>query len=143
MRAKKITPKKLIGDFITLKQLLQSVPLSERTIRNYIDAGKLRAYKLDGILLFNVLDVQSFMQRRKVGGGVTAPIIQDTPTVNGAELAAMEQRLLAIASLTPEQADTVKRARVLTDEESREFFARAIRYDGDGNPYTMGDSDVE
>lgn len=138
--AKKLTSKKLIGDFITLKQLLRSVPLSERTIRNYIDKGKVRAYKLDGKLVFNVLDVQAFMQRRKVGGGATAPIIQDAPAINGADFEAMEQRLLAIASLTPETADIVRRARVLTDEESRELFKNALRYDQDG-PYTMGEPD--
>jgi hypothetical protein len=76
MRAKKITSKKLIGDFVTLKQALQSLPVSERTIRNYIDAGKLRAYKLDGMLVFNVLDIEAFLQRRKVGGGATAPVLK-------------------------------------------------------------------
>jgi hypothetical protein len=145
MRAKKLTSKKLIGDFITLKQLLQSVPLSDRTIRNYIDDGKLRAYKLDGMLVFNVLDVQAFLKRRAVGGGATAPTIKDA-SENGHILQwseQMEQRLLAIVRLTPEQADIVSRARVLTDEESQKFFAGAIHYDEDGNPYTMGDPDVE
>jgi hypothetical protein len=136
MRAKKLTSKKLIGDFITLKQLLQSVPLSDRTIRKYIDGGKLRAYKLDGMLVFNVLDIQAFLKRRSVGGGATAPIIKDT-SENGPILQwsqQMEQRLLALVRLTPEQAGIVSRARVFTDEESREFFANAIRYDEDG-PY--------
>jgi excisionase family DNA binding protein len=72
----KLTPKKLIGDFITLKQLVQSVPVSERTIRNWIDAGKMRAYKLDGKLVFNVLDIEAFLQRRRVGGGSIAPIVK-------------------------------------------------------------------
>jgi excisionase family DNA binding protein len=74
--ATKLTPKKLIGDFITLKQLLQSVPVSDRTIRNWIDAGKLRAYKLDGKLVFNVLDIEAFLQRRRVGGGSIAPVVK-------------------------------------------------------------------
>jgi excisionase family DNA binding protein len=76
MRAKKITSKKLIGAFITLKQVLQSLPVSERTVRNYIDDGKLRAYKMDGKLIFNVRDIEAFLQRRRVGGGSIAAIVK-------------------------------------------------------------------
>jgi hypothetical protein len=112
MRAKKITSKKLIGDFVTLKQLLQSLPLSERTIRNYIDAGKMRAYKLDGMLVFNVLDVEAFLKRRAVGGGMTAPIIgeaaAETRVLSDDQAKAVFDKLVAevdakIASLTPEE----------------------------------------
>ena len=73
----KLNPKKIIGDFITLEQVMQSLQLSDRTVRNYIKARKLRAYKLDGKLVFNVLDVEAFLQRRRVGGGTIAPVIKD------------------------------------------------------------------
>jgi hypothetical protein len=118
MRAKKITSKKLIGDFVTLKQLLKSLPLSERTVRNYIDAGKMRAYKLDGMLVFNVLDVEAFLKRRSVGGGVTAPIIGEaaleTKVLSDDEAKAIFDKLAAeldehIASLSPEDIAELER----------------------------------
>jgi hypothetical protein len=76
---RKITSRKLIGDFLTLKQVLESLPVSERTVRSYIDSHKLRAYKMDGKLIFNVLDIEAFLQRRRVGGGPAAAIVKDAP----------------------------------------------------------------
>jgi excisionase family DNA binding protein len=67
--------------FLTLKQVLEWLPVSERTIRRYLDAGKLRAYKMDGLLLFNPADVEAFLKRRRVGGGPVAPF-EDLPELN-------------------------------------------------------------
>ena len=66
-KVKTITSSKVIGDFLTLKQVLKSLPIAERTLHRYIDAGKLRAYKLDGMLIFNTADIEAFLNRRRVG----------------------------------------------------------------------------
>jgi|SRR5437879_4975793 len=84
-KVKTITSSKVIGDFLTLKQVLKSLPIAERTLHRYIDAGKLRAYKLDGMLIFNTADIEAFLNRRRVGGGPTAPILKELPAPAPAE----------------------------------------------------------
>jgi Helix-turn-helix domain len=91
-KAKTITSTKVVSDFLTLKQLLRSLPIAERTLHRYIDAGKLRAYKLDGMLIFNTADIEAFLKRRSVGGGPTAPILKEPPAPAAAPA---ESRLLS------------------------------------------------
>lgn len=50
------------------KQVLEWLPISERSLYRYIHAGKLPCYKLDGLLLFNPDDIETFLKRRHVGG---------------------------------------------------------------------------
>lgn len=64
---------------MTLAQVLKSLPISERTVYRYLKAGKLRAYKFDGMLIFNTADIEAFLKRRSVGGGETAAIVKDVP----------------------------------------------------------------
>lgn len=64
---------------MTTEQLLKWVPISERTLHRYLAAGKLRAYKMDGLLLFNPADIEEFLKRRRVGGGPVAPFKEIEP----------------------------------------------------------------
>jgi excisionase family DNA binding protein len=48
---------------MTTEQLLRWIPISERTLRRYLAAGKLRAYKMDGLLLFNPSDIEDFLKK--------------------------------------------------------------------------------
>src|ERR1700751_3209857 len=61
----------------TLAEILTKIPISERTLHRYIDAGKIRAYKMDGKLLFNPADVADMLSRRSVGGGPRAPLLRE------------------------------------------------------------------
>jgi hypothetical protein len=97
-KVKTITSSKVIGDFLTFKQVLKSLPIAERTLHRYIDAGKLRAYKLDGMLIFNTTDIEAFLRRRSVGGGPTAPILKEQPALASAE------------------------SRVMSDDDAQTFF---------------------
>ena len=64
---------------MTKDQLLRWIPISERTLHRYLAAGKLRAYKMDGLLLFNPPDIEEFLKRRRVGGGPVAPFKEVEP----------------------------------------------------------------
>jgi hypothetical protein len=99
-KAKTLPSRKDIADFVTLDSLLTHVPISARTMHRYIADGKLRAYKLDGKLIFNTADVEAFLKRRSVGGGPTAPIVKER---------------LAPAAAPAE-------SRVLSDGEAKAFF---------------------
>jgi excisionase family DNA binding protein len=58
---------------MNMEQVLGFLPISERTVHRYIANGKMRAYKMDGLLLFNPADIEAFLKRRSVGGGPAAP----------------------------------------------------------------------
>ena len=58
---------------LTKDQVLKWIPISESTLHRYLNAGKLRAYKLDGLLVFNPAEVEAFLRRRSVGGGPILP----------------------------------------------------------------------
>ena len=98
-KVKKLTSMKEISDFVTLESFLSHVPISERTLHRYLAAGRLRAYKLDGKLIFNTADIETFLKRRSVGGGPTAPVLKDRQP-------------------DPAPADS----RVLNDKQSKDFF---------------------
>jgi Helix-turn-helix domain len=61
----------------TLAEILQKVPISERTLHRYLNDGKIRAYKLDGKIVFNPADVAAFLDRRSTGGGPKAPLLKE------------------------------------------------------------------
>ncbi len=90
---------------MNMEQVLGFLPVSERTVHRYIANGKLRAYKLDGLLLFNPADIESFLKRRSVGGGPTAPF-SDIEVLQG-------------------------HYRQMSNEEAMAFFA-GVERDGDG-----------
>ena len=90
---------KEISDFVTLESFLSHVPISERTLHRYLAAGRLRAYKLDGKLIFNTADIETFLKRRSVAA---APLLLS----------------LKIANQTRHRADS----RVLNDKQSKDFF---------------------
>ncbi len=97
---------------LTLKQVLQWLPVGERTIHRYIAAGKIRAYKLDGMLLFNPDDVAAFLKRRAIGGGV----------------------LMQLTDMSRSKAVTLTETKtywVLSDEEARLLF-EGVEKDADG-----------
>src|SRR5579872_4897433 len=98
-KVKKLTSMKEISDFVTLESFLAHVPISERTLHRYLSAGKLRAYKLDGKLIFNTSDIEAFLKRRSVGGGPTASVLKDRQP-------------------GPAPGDS----RVLNDKQSKDFF---------------------
>src|SRR5207302_227754 len=102
---------------LTLKQVLDWLPISERTIHRYLDAGKLRAYKMDGLLLFNPTDIENFLKRRSVGGGPLTPF-KDQPELNASQYKPM------------------------SDAEAQEFFKNCER-DQDGNLIAKLDEELE
>jgi hypothetical protein len=73
----KINSTKWFVNLITKAEVLEMIPISTRTLDRYLDAGKLRGYKLDGKIVFNPDDIVAFLRRRAIGGGPTAPLVVD------------------------------------------------------------------
>lgn len=69
---------------LNVKQVLKWLSMSERTLHRYLDAGSIRAYKLNGKLVFNPADIEAFLKRRSIGGGPAAPFRDEA--VRGARI---------------------------------------------------------
>jgi len=61
----------------TMAEVLTKIPITERTLHRYLNKGIIRAYKLDGKLLFNPEDVATFLKHRAVGGGPSSPLVKE------------------------------------------------------------------
>ena len=110
-KVKTLASTKQLVDLITKDQLLKAVPISERTLFRYIKAGKLRAYKLDGMYVFNPADVEDFLKRRAVGIP-GAPLLKD-----------VEPEEMKLPDVGRTRSKDQTSYRLMSDEEVQAFFA--------------------
>jgi excisionase family DNA binding protein len=90
---------------MNIKQVTAWLSISERTLHRYIDTGKLRAYKLDGLVLFNPADIEAFLHRRMIGGG---PVVGPQDKLDF----------------------DISEYQILSDEEAQTFVRNAKKIDG-------------
>ena len=57
-----------MSDILTIKQVAERLKVSERTIRNWIDKGDLKAYRFGLQYRIDETDLQTFIQNSKVKG---------------------------------------------------------------------------
>lgn len=109
-----------VAQFLTIAQVLKGaknngLPVSRRTLDRYKAQGILRAYKLNGKIVFNVADIEKFIKNRSTGGNsAAAPVLIEEKEE---PLVAEVQQLRNEVSRLSESV-----ARIMTDKESQEFF---------------------
>jgi hypothetical protein len=115
----------LVG-LATLAEILTKIPISERTLHRYIATGKIRAYKMDGKLLFNPADLADMLGRRSVGGGPRASLLREKSSEDGG---AAEQLLKEKISEELSQPKTKflefewhDNWHIMTEDQAKQFF---------------------
>jgi excisionase family DNA binding protein len=99
-----------IVEFLTIEQVLHGLPISRRTLDRYVAKGELRAYKLDGKIVFNPADIEQFLKSRSTGGSTpAAPVLNPTDVMSRGSLFDLE----------PAPAG----ARILSDDQAKYFWA--------------------
>ena len=109
-----------LAQFLTIDDVLKGVksrglPISRRTLDRYKAQGILRAYKLNGKVVFNAADIEKFIRNRSTGGNSpAAPVL----TKEAEPLAAEVQRLAKEVSRLARLIETIE-AKVMTADETK------------------------